>query len=405
MANTNGPTATGQKQYTQPSGSSLSDAQIGQILAQKSILQTQQIYSKTITPVSGNVIDVSPQAVGILLRFWVEVTATLNNTSGSEIASLTDGGAANLISLVRLYDTNNILRHDTNSLHLALVASAKRRHPFAGTADWNQVNGNNISQLLNVKPASWGVIQAPATIAPNGNATVRAVYEIPVAAAHEDLRGAIFANSVNSTMNLHLEFNNGAFVDTGANPNQDDTFAVYNAAPGTFSSAQVTIYQEFYSQLPMSGGKYLLPQASLSMAYQLNKSSYGGIVANADNAIPYLNFRKYLSSFVAYNSTGYKGGRNFGSDLNYIQEIAANQTPFFKYGPLFAAYRARETFVSDLPAGFYYLPHRGKPVFTTQTGNRQITLNPSAAGAAAYMWWANEFLADMSVTQGAASAP
>lgn len=409
MASMNSTSGSGTRQYSQTdqmAGPGGSDAAIAQLLLKKATTEIQQIYSNTIFPVTQPNINVSPQAVGILMRLWVEVTATLTNTSTTQAAALTNNGIANLLQNVRFYDTNNLLRIDTNSLHLTLVAAAKRRHPFAATANWNTTNGTNVSQMIPTPPALWGVLQAPATIAANTTATVRALYEIPIAASGSDLRGALFVQSVNATMNLYLEFNQAVFVDTHTTATLDDTFAVYNNAPGTFTSAKVTIYQEFLDQLPKDSksGAYLLPNKSLSVAYMLNRSTLSALVAGSDFPIPYINFRSYLSSFLLYNSTGSFGGTALGTDVNYIEELAANFAPYFKYGPLFAAYKARETFTSDLPPGCYYITHRHKPVYTTQAGNRQIIINPITAAAGAYVWWASEFFANQNVLQGAGSA-
>jgi hypothetical protein len=404
VASQNGTSGNGIRQYTQPQQAMTSDSQIAQMLLKKAVTETQQIYNGTLYPVAQANVNIPPQAVGILTRFWVVATCTLTNTSGTETAHLTNNGIANIFQNVRFYDTNNLLRHDTTSLHLTHVAAAKRRHPFAASATWNGTSGNNQANLFSTAPASWGVLQAPATIAPGATATIRALFEVPIACSAQDLRGAIFVNTVNSTMNLYLEFNQNAFVDTGTTPTLDDTFAIYNGAPGTFTSCQLQVYQEFLDQLPMSKGAYILPNKALSIAYMLNRSTLSALVQGQDFPIPYINFRSYLSSFLIYNNSGSAGGCTYGTDVNYLEELAANFAPYFKYDPLFAAYKWREVFQNDAPAGTYYISHRFNPVYTTQAGNRQIIINPKTVNAGAYVYWMSEFFANQNVLQGAGSA-
>lgn len=407
MASTNGTSGNGQRQYTQPQQATITnDRQLQAMLLQRAQTEVQSVYSNTLYPPTQPDVNITPQAVGIMTRLWLICDCVFTNTSGTEIATLTEAGISALLSRVRFYDTNNLLRVDTDSQHLTLVSAAKRFHPYAGNADYNQVNGNNVSGLFNVKPASWGILQAPATIAAGATATIRAVFEVPIAASVTDLRGALFVQTVNSTMNLYVEFNKAAFVDTGTNPALDDTFSVYKGAPGTFTSCQLTVYQEFLDQLPrdVKSGAYILPNQALSIAYMLNKSTTGGVVQAQDYPVPYINFRSYLSRFLIYNNSGQTGGRAFGTDVNYIEEIAANFAPYFKYDALFAALKAREVYQNDLPAGYYYINHRHKPVYTTQNGNRQTIINPSTAGNGAYVCCYSEFFANQNVLQGAGSA-
>jgi len=400
-------------QYRQPQGTpNVSDSQAIAIIKQKAISRLMNIYNGTSFPVQQSDLYVYPQSVGLIKRFYVVLTATLTNTSAVNDATLTDGGIANLLSNVRFYDTQQFLRHDTTGLHLTLVSSLKRNRPFAGGADWNQRNGNSVSEMLNVAPASWGILDAPATIAKNTTATVRAIFEVPIAYSDRDFRGILFAQSVNATMSLYLQFNQNAFVDTTTTPTLDDTFACYKGASGTFTSTQVAVYQDFYDQLPRDTSKggspenspYILPNSSLSTAYMLTRSTTSGIVPNQESYISYQNFRLYMSRFLIYNNSGQTGGRTFGTDIQYLREISANFAPYFQYDPLFAAFRTREILTHDLPAGYYYFPARFKPIYTTQTGNRLTGLYPTAAGNGAYITAYDEYMGNQNVLMGAASA-
>lgn len=380
----------------------LSDSQITKIVTSKALTMTQNIYSATIFPPSNPVIsNLIPRNVGIVKKFVVEVLATLTNTDGAATATLTDTGLANLISNVTFYDLQNNLRINTTGLHLNLLSTVKRRRPFAATGSWNTADGNNLSQMMNVPPALWPVFQAPATILHGAAATVRAVFEIPLAYSDDDLRGAIFANVINTTMSLQITLNTNAFAATG-----DTTYAVYSGAPGTFTSAVVNVYQVYLDQLPSDPrtGKYLLPQTSLSTVYELKNTNLQAITQNQDFPIPFANFRSFLSAFAVYNNNG-TTGRALGTDITYWSLSTANFTNIFKYDPLFNTMLSREIVMADFPAGIYYFSFRKQPIWTTQYGNQQINLNASTVNAGAYVQVMWEDMALQNTLSGGASLP
>ncbi len=382
----------------------LSDGQITKIVTGKALTMRQNIYSNTVFPPSNPIItNLIPRNVGIVKRFIIEIVATLTNGAGG-VATLTDFGLANLIQNVTFYDLNNNLRINTTGLHLHLLSTFKRRRPFAGTAQYNTATGNNLSQMMDVPPAAWPVFQAPATIAANGVATCRAVFEVPLAYSDDDLRGAIFANVINSTMNLQITLNQNAMV--GAAP-ADYTYAVYQGSAGTFTSAVVNVYQEYLDQIPTNpqNGQLLLPTISLSTVYELKNTNLQAITVGQDFPIPFSNFRSFLSAFLIYNNSGAATGRTFGTDVNYFSHTTANFTNIFKYDPLYNVMLSREIIGADMPAGCYYFNYRKQPVWTTQYGNQQININASTAGASAYaqvMW---EDMALQNTLSGGASLP
>lgn len=366
----------------------ISDSQATRILTEgqnSAVTMRQQIYSATVFPPSNPVLNILPRNVGIIKRFILEVIATLTNGAGGT-ATLTDTGVANLIQSVVFADLNNVQRINTTGLHLQLLQTVKRRRPFAGTAQFNVSTGNNLSQQFNVPPAAWPLFQAPATIAANGVATVRAVLEVPLAYSDRDLRGAIFANVVNTSMNLQINFNTNCMV--GAAP-ADYTYAVYQGSVGVFTQAVINVYQEYLDQLPIANGRYILPQTSLSTIYEIKNTNLQAITVGQNFPIPFNNFRSFLSVFLIFNNNGAATGRAFGTDVNFWEHVTANASQIFHYDPLYNIMLSREIIASDLPAGHYYFNYRHRPVFTTQNGNQQINLNANTATASAYvqaMW-------------------
>lgn len=387
---------------TPPQSVQLSNAQQRAIVTKNSVPMLQAITSQTVFPASNPLFNYQPRAVGLIRRFIVEVTATITN-SGSTTLSLTDFGLANLIKNVQYTDLNNYVRINTTGMHLSMLASAKRRRPY-GAADMGMVqNGNNVSQMLNVPAAAWPVFQAPATIPSGDSVTVRAVFEVPLAYSNDDLRGAIYANVINTQQNIQVIINPNPVVLNSA----DNTFAVYAGAAGSAgscTSATITLYQDYLDQIPRdTQGNLILPTQDLSTVYLLNNTNFSAITQNQDYYIPYTNFRSFLSTFLVYNNSGTSAGRTFGTDLLYLEVQAANFSYPWKVDPLLAAQLSRDHLQFDLPAGCYYLPTRSHPIQTQQYGNFQAVINATTANAGAYVQAMWEQFAPLNTLVNAAS--
>src|SRR5579864_8486629 len=72
-------------------------------------------------------VNFQPQAVGLLKKFIIEITGTMNNTDGSHTANLSDIGLANLISQIVFNDTQSYTRIQTSGWHLDMLFRAKHR--------------------------------------------------------------------------------------------------------------------------------------------------------------------------------------------------------------------------------------------------------------------------------------
>lgn len=361
------------------------NAQNRQAILSQAIDRIQPIGSQTIFPTNNPVQSFQPRAVGLVKRFIVEVTATINN-SGSQTVTLTDIGLANLIQNVLYTDPSNIQRHNTTGFHLTALANAKRRRPYGASFQTNTigaVTAANLSQMMNVAPASWGVFSAPQTIAAAGNATVRGVFEIPLCYSDEDLRGAVYSALVNATQQLQI-----TLTQTPITANPTDNFnAIYSGAAGSagsITSATINVYQQYLDQLPLGqGGVPVLPGLDISSIYELKYANFSGITANQQNVVPFANFNSYLSTFCVYNSTGAQGGRTYGADTTKWQLTTANASNIWDVNPLLASQLSREHILVDNPAGTYYFPSRKAPIYINTFGNIALTLTPSAANASA----------------------
>jgi hypothetical protein len=384
------------------------------LLVQNAVEMTQNIYSGVVYPTSQAILNVVPRNVGIIKKFVVRIVATLQNT-GLDEATLTEFGLANLLKNVTFYDLQNNLRINTNGIHLTSLSSVKRRRPYGGCADYNQTapivlsaggdTHTSVSQMFNTPPATRNVFIAEPTIAAGDTALVSAVFEIPLAYSDDDLRGAVFANVVNTTMSLQLTFNaDKAF--NGTSPTADDTFSVYAGQTGLFTQAQVDIYQVYLDQLPTAqDGTFILPQISLSTVYELKNTMFTSISPNQDFPVPFTNFRDFFSAIALFNFDGTAAGRA-AYGVNYWSLTTANFTNVWKYTQDYANLLAREVLSSDLPQGMSYFSFRRHPIWTTQYGNQQINLNANDnATGAAYLQIFWEDMALQNTLVGSASLP
>lgn len=370
----------------------LSAAQINAIARQaikaQAVNMEQQIYGQAFTA-SGTqnlasttpVIAVQPRNVGLIKGFWVKLSATITNGSAVQI-DLSDFGPSNLLSQIQFNDLNNNTRIQTTGWHVNFINSVKARRAFGSALvrttgfDSPELYGSNWTQQ----------ISAPSTIAAGGTGVVTMWYWVPLAYSDQDLRGAVYANVVNATMQLNLTPNPVPVVAAGA----DSTSAVYYGdvagavALARISSMSVTVYQNYLDQLPTGKGGVLLPILDIATIYELKNTALTAVVANQDFPIQYANFRDFLSTTAIYVQDSATGTRGVGADINYWALQSANFTNIWKKEPGLIALQNRNHMQTDMPPGTYYFGSREKPISTVQYGNMQLILNALTAGSGAY---------------------
>lgn len=358
----------------QPSSSprAINLAQRNAVLA-NSLDMISSVYSQNINPANQSIVSINPRNVGLLKKFIIKVTGTLN--SGANALTLTDFGLANFFSQIQFNDLNNYTRIQTTGWHLAFLETLRGKFPVGGALIETSMNalanfGNN-----------FGVNVIPASLTANNSTPFTFYLEVPIAYTDEDLRGAIYMNVVNAVATLNLTLNPAAFVATGS----DSTSACYIGAGGSFTNVSITVYQNYLDQLPMGKNGVVLPSIDLGTIYELKNTPMPAFVANNDNPIPYANFRDFLSVFLVYNHDGSaNSGRVGGTDLNYLALQSANFLNIQKVDPITQAFRTRRILNADLPPGCYYFSHRKQPVSTTMYGNMQLIVNPITAAAQNY---------------------
>jgi P3 major capsid protein len=365
-----------------------------QLIKARALAMRQQIFNSTFAAngtsnlsVTQPVITVNPRNVGLIRGFWVKIVATVTNGSAVQI-DLSDLGPANLLSQIQFNDLQNNTRIQTTGWHIALLNSLRFRRPY-GTS---MIRGTGIDAPINFGSNFIAQNSAPNTIAAGAAGTITFWYYVPLSYTDDDLRGAVYANVVNATMQLLLTVNPTPVVNNGT----DSTGAIYvgDAAGATalarISSMTVTVYQSYLDQLPAGSAGVILPVLDLATIYEMKNTIVNGMVANQDFPIQFSNFRDFLSVIAGYVNTGATGARTGGQDTNTWALQTANFTNVWKDEPGLIALRTRNHLGTDMPPGFYYFGSREKPISTVQYGNQQLVLNPITAGNGAYLAMAYE---------------
>lgn len=351
------------------------NAQARGLILANSLQMTQQIQSVSVNPTNQPTVVINPRNVGLIKGFIVEVDGQITNNGSTTSLTRTGFGASNVLTNVQFNDLNNIVRINTSGRHLAMLNTVRSGAAYGGAyAPAIPISlGNNFPVQV-----------APATIAPADTQAVRFIYWVPIAYASNDLRGAIYAATVNATMQLQLTINANPVIASG-----DPLKAMYTGNTGAWvGNVTITVYQQYFDQLPTgSNGVPILPPLDLNNYYQLLETNISGMVAGTDFPYGYANFRDYYSTMITYDNAGVF---NTGTDVNYFSLVSSNLTQIFKITPQIAALWSRQATLQDMPPGCYWFDSRGggqNPINTVNFGNMQINLNASAVttGASEYV--------------------
>jgi hypothetical protein len=357
-------------------------------IQQNAIAMEQNIFSQTgLTQQQVNVI---PRNVGLITGFWVKVQATVVNGSAVQI-DLTDLGPSNILSQIQFYDLQNNIRIQTPGWHLNMVNSLRARRPFGtafikGTGIDSPINyGSNWAQEIGLTVAGASTTH----IAAGATGILTMWYWVPIAYSEQDLRGCIYANVLNATMQLNLSLPGAYGVSLAVANATDSTQAVFvgdvaGSVALVTATYAITVYQRYFDQLPTSSQGVLLPVTDMATLYELKQTVQTAIPANQDFGFQYPNFRDFISTTIIYVNTAAGGLRGVGADINYWALQAANATYIWKDEPALVALKTRNMLGTDMPPGCYYFPSRNRPISTTQYGNMQLVLNAATAAIGAY---------------------
>lgn len=318
----------------------------------------------------GSVITFYVRNVGLVKRLVLTMKATVT-AGATSTQTLTKLGLGNLISNITFSDLGNNQRINTAGWHLTVVSSAKRRRVFAAanTTDTPLGYGNNNNRVM----------FAPASLSANASSEIDFALEIPFVKNDQDLRGAIFADVTQATMQVQVTLNPNMFVASTADP----TLAVYQSAGSdlaTLSAFSWQVNQNYLDGLPRDPktGVPILPALDIGTAYLLNNSASGLPVASQDNAASFINARSYESLAMIFDNNGTLNVN--GSDINYFSLQSANFTQILRTDGKMQSLMERSILGDDFPAGMHYFDFRHRPIDTDQYGNMQFVVNPSSVG-------------------------
>jgi hypothetical protein len=335
-----------------------------------------QSYSAANNQGPGLVINLPPRNVGLIKRFIIEVSGII--TPAASAATLTAIGGGNFFSQVVFTDLSNQQRISTTSWHLEAVATAKRRRPYASATALDAPSPFDTPGSRVPNPYGYGnntnAASCPASLTASTATPFRLFFELPLAYTDHDLRGAVYGNVTNATMNVQLTVNPVLFTATGARNVQRGMYS--SAAAPTLTSFTVTVYQNFLDQLPIAQqGGPVLPLLDLSTAYLLNNTGISAIVVNTDNPITFANFRDFMSTTVIYDDPA--NYSTITSPINWWSLQSANYTNIMKIDAPVNYLLSRQIIGSDFPLGTYYFDWRNRPLSTIQYGNLQLLNNPA----------------------------
>src|SRR6202035_1009793 len=157
----------------------------------------------------------------------------------------------------------------------------------------------------------------------------------------------IWCQVLNATMNLQFTINPLFFVASGA----DATQAVYQSSSAVLGKIQDfnwVVYQNVLDQLPVDPRtqQIILPPLDLEYVYLLNLTNVVGLSANNSQALPFANWRSFLSTMIMYDNNGVM---NPGTDITAFAIQSANFTNLLNVDPYLLNLMIRTKINDDLP--------------------------------------------------------
>lgn len=357
----------------------------------------QPVFSNGVTPPT--IVNLRGSPTGLVTRFLIEVTGTLNCAAAHTLTRMKTGGIANLFSNIQYTDPNTLQRVNTSGLHVILDAIQRGRRPVReAVAPTNDPFG--MGQNFN---AQW----SPASVAGGTPQNFHIVYEINLISTPGTLEGAVWANTNDSKnlMALTLNPNFFGFGNAGANDISGSAYATDVAlatALPTLTNLSVVLYQDMliWQPPPNVNAQLVLPQMALAHAYRLSLVPALSIKANTRNELPLATQRSVLGQTLFWDNFGYAGLP--GTDVTNIELKVANSVQVGIYTPNLLATRVRDEIGCDMPVGsasggsntdyaVHYFGSRRNPLNVASGGNISLYFNPNTVEAAAnlnigYAW-------------------
>lgn len=342
-------------------------------------MATKKNFSGTVTA-GANTMSVNPLQIGFLRRFVVEVTGTITNTGTTTALTLTPNGADNLLTNVTFNDFTGNPRHNCSARALSFVEAFKyRRIPGAATTT-DSVSGFGSNIASNV---------APGTIAASGTTTavITRIFSIPIMQdTGKNMTGGLWLGVNNQSTLLNLTINSAAVIASG-----DPTTAIYTGNSGTLSNVTVTVYQDYWNNVPTDkNGNPILPVNDIQTAYMITETNSGMTFAtNQASSWNFPTFSKILGTYLTYDNNG---TLNPGTDLSTIALVVSNYAIIKQFDPNTLDRMTRDLCGASFPKGSYGLSSRDHPLDVSQYPSLQLQVTPSLVNSGATMLITTELL-------------
>src|ERR1700730_9503448 len=388
------------------------------------LIQAVAFAAPTYAAGSATTVNMLGSATGLIRKFYLVVTGTLNATSGVFLPTA-PFGITNLLSNITFTDLNTRVRHNTTGAHMHMIQAARR-----GWIPGMALTAAAISEIANSTQGglskigggcSWGsnyfACSAPATFTGGTSKNFQWTWELPVAYTDTDLRGCIWANQVTAnnlwsfTINPNFFMSNQAgAADLSASGYSTVTNPISTTLP-TLTNLKFTLYQDMFVQGPQDkNGNILLPQVDMAYSYNLLMVPAQALQANSDNVFFAAPNRQILSHMLLWDNYLYNT-LPAGSDVTSINIQSANSLVVRQMEPGILAYWTRNLIGTDMPAGSaggsgttkfdftnYYIDTRRRPLNVQTSGNIGIYFNPNSVQGGAALNIGYEYLEIQSAT-------
>ena len=306
---------------------------------------------------NGQQVTIPMRPVGLLKSITVEVEFNLAQTA-AETLTRTALGPANIFSNITFLDLNNNTRISVPGWYLTTLATMRRGAAFGA------VFTNDSPYGMGAK--NYNVMNAPSTI--TTTQACRFFYEVPISYSDMDLRGCIPLNVTGATAQLQLTVNQNFVASSASTDATESVYQSSTTAQATPSNFKITTTQNYLDQIPAGA----IPVLDAQTVYQLQYTTFTGMAANQEFAMPYGNQREFMSTTVWYDNAGVL---NAGTDVNYFSLVTANITNLWKKDAYKSGLDVRIAVGNDAPLGMYYFDHRQAPINTATFGNMQLVAN------------------------------
>lgn len=306
----------------------------------------------------GQTIQFKLRNVGIITRLKARVT--VNYTVAVATVTASPFGPYGFISKIDLLDYNTVDRHFSTGPLNYLLSSIRHGRPWM--------------------PTGQGLVDTAQTVQPvtTGAKVCNFNVEIPVAYdPHNDLTGAILAQTVVGEMFLRLQLNNTLIGDP-MSPFVTDG----GGGTVTITAVSVTLFQDY---IMPQGSRPQIPLFDLNSVYEYAAlyTSSDNIVAGGTKFLDYPNVRNVMGLFMIYvdNSTVTVNE----TDISQLVLVANGNTNMREQDPMDVRGDMRQMLGGDLPAGSYYIGSRRNPIQTFIYSQVQQAITFAAASGTSYL--------------------